>query len=132
MPHAKLNGQPVIHVGIGYLLEGCSASLNRKFLQVLIRCIVFCSAVRKPLRAAKNTNAGLRDQRAALNVRTQTPVGDPALTSWSNAVFYDDIASFRADLENVVAIDQSVSERSIGLHIVSYEGKQEVPFQKAM
>ena len=44
----------------------------------------------------------------------------------------DNIGAFGGDPENIVAIGQSVGASSIGLHIVSYEGKQGVPFQKAM
>ena len=44
----------------------------------------------------------------------------------------DNIGAFGGDPENVVAIGQSVGGLAIGLHLVSYQGKHGVPFQKAM
>lgn len=44
----------------------------------------------------------------------------------------DSIAAFGGDPGNVLAVGQSIGASSIGLHIVSYNGKQGVPFQKAM
>lgn len=44
----------------------------------------------------------------------------------------DKIAPFGGDPGNVVAVGQSVGASSIGLHIVSYDGKQGIPFQKAV
>lgn len=54
------------------------------------------------------------------------------LTSWENPGVRDNIAPFGGDPENIVAIGQSVGASSIGLHIVSYDGKRGDPFQKAM
>lgn len=93
---AKLNGQPVIYVGINYRLG------------------IFGYATTKALRAAKQANAGLRDQRAAFN--------------WVR----DNIEAFGGDPGNVVAVGQSVGAMAIGLHLLSYSGTQGVPFQKAV
>ena len=93
---AKLNNQPVIYVGINYRLG------------------IFGYATSKALRASKQANAGLRDQRTAFN--------------WVR----DNIETFGGDPGNVVAVGQSVGAMSIGLHLLSYSGTQGVPFQKAV
>lgn len=93
---AKLNGQPVIYVGINYRLG------------------LFGYAANKALRVSKQTNVGLRDQRAAFD--------------WVR----NNIEAFGGDPENIVAIGQSVGAMAIGLHLVSYGGNQGVPFHKAM
>lgn len=92
----RLNGQPVIYVGINYRLG------------------IFGYAVNEALRAAKQTNVGLRDQRAAFD--------------W----VHENIEAFGGNPGNVVAVGQSVGAMAIGLHLVSYSGTQGVPFQKAM
>lgn len=93
---AKSNGQPVIYVGINYRLG------------------IFGYAANKALKAAKQANAGLRDQRTAFN--------------WVR----DNIEAFGGDPGNVVAVGQSVGAMSVGLHLLSYSGTQGVPFQKAV
>ena len=93
---AKLNEQPVIYVGINYRLG------------------IFGYATSKALRAAKQANAGLRDQRTAFN--------------WVR----DNIEAFGGDPGNVVAVGQSVGAMAIGLHLLSYSGTRGVPFQKAV
>ena len=100
---------------------------------ILIVHIVFGFATNKPLKAVKNTNAGLRDQRAAFEceyissldiMAVLIPTGYPGVR--------DNIAPFGGDSGNIVAVGQSVGASSIGLHIVSYDGTQGVPFHKAM
>lgn len=67
---AKSNGQPVIYVGINYRLGG---TLDRPFTTFAVWLFtdnrVFGYATNKALRAAKQANAGLRDQRAAFECK---------------------------------------------------------------
>nr|AIF75063.1 carboxylesterase [Daldinia eschscholtzii] len=93
---AAADGQPVIYVGINYRLG------------------IFGFAISKALIEAKHTNAGLRDQRAALE--------------WVR----DNIESFGGDPQRVTAVGQSVGASDISLQLVAFEGKYDVPFQQAM
>lgn len=85
------------------------------------------------LKAAKHTNAGLRDQIVAFECEHVDMLNESmALTLQQNTGVRDNIAAFGGDPDNVIAIGQSVGANAIGMHIVSYEGKRGVPFQKAM
>ncbi|KAI1205860.1 alpha/beta-hydrolase [Annulohypoxylon truncatum] len=93
---AATDGQPLIFVGINYRLG------------------FFGFATSKALIDAKHTNAGLRDQRAALE--------------WVR----DNIENFGGDPQHVTAIGQSVGASDISLQLTAFEGKQDVPFQQAI
>ena len=93
---AELNGQPVVFVGINYRLG------------------IFGYATNRALRETKQGNAGLRDQRAALD--------------W---IRYN-VETFGGDPSKVTVVGDSVGASSIGLHITSYAGERGVPFQKAI
>ncbi|KAJ5706967.1 alpha/beta-hydrolase [Penicillium malachiteum] len=93
---AFASGGPLIYVGINY------------------RLVLFGFATSKTMIEMKQTNAGLRDQRAALE--------------WIR----DNIEAFGGDPSRVTAIGQSVGASDIGLHLVSYNGTRGVPFQQAM
>ncbi|KAJ6014578.1 carboxylesterase [Penicillium herquei] len=93
---ASASGRPLIYVGINYRLG------------------FFGFATSKTMIERKQTNAGLRDQRAALE--------------WIR----DNIEVFGGDPNRVTAIGQSVGASDIGLHLVSYNGTRGVPFQQAM
>ncbi|KAI0546956.1 lipase [Xylaria curta] len=93
---AALDGQPFIFVAINYRLG------------------FFGFATSSAMIASKQTNAGLRDQRAALE--------------WVR----DNIQYFGGDPQKVTAIGQSVGASDIALHLTSFEGKRGVPFQQAI
>ncbi|KAL4995867.1 Alpha/Beta hydrolase protein [Aspergillus recurvatus] len=94
--HAVDNGRPVIYVGINYRLG------------------LFGFATSKTLIERKDTNVGLRDQRAALK--------------WIS----NNIEAFGGDPDRVTAIGQSVGASDIGLQLTAFGGKQEVPIQQAL
>ncbi|KAL4803297.1 lipase [Aspergillus unguis] len=87
--------RPVVYAGINYRLG------------------FFGFATSKALVERKETNAGLRDQRAALH--------------WIR----DNIAAFGGDPERVTVIGQSVGACDIGLHMLASDGK-DIPFQRAI
>ncbi|KAL5047761.1 hypothetical protein BDW71DRAFT_196533 [Aspergillus fruticulosus] len=91
------DGRPVVYVGINYRLG------------------MFGFATSKTLIERKDTNVGLRDQRAALNLWTR-----------------DNIDAFGGDPDRVTAIGQSVGASDIGLQLTAFGGKQEAPFQQAL
>ncbi|KAI1384570.1 lipase [Hypoxylon trugodes] len=93
---AVADGQPLIFVAINYRLG------------------FFGFAISKALIDAKQTNAGLHDQRRALE--------------WVR----DNIEAFGGDPDKVTAVGQSVGAADISLHLASYEGKRGVPFQQAI
>ncbi|KAI1135034.1 alpha/beta-hydrolase [Hypoxylon sp. FL0543] len=92
---AAADGQPLIFVGINYRLG------------------FFGFAASKALLKAKHTNAGLRDQRAALE--------------WVR----DNIEHFGGDPQRVTAVGQSVGASDIGLQLIAFGGEH-VPFQQAI
>ncbi|KAI1114929.1 alpha/beta-hydrolase [Nemania sp. NC0429] len=93
---AAADGQPIIFVAINYRLG------------------LFGFATGAAMIASKQTNAGLRDQRAALE--------------W----VHDNIQHFGGDPHKVTAIGQSVGASDIALHLTSFGGKRGVPFQQAV
>ncbi|KAL4939576.1 hypothetical protein BDV06DRAFT_224896 [Aspergillus oleicola] len=90
------DGRPLIYAAINYRLG------------------FFGFANSKTLIEKKETNAGLRDQRAALE--------------WIR----DNIEAFGGDHNRVTVIGQSVGASDIGLHLTAYGGEKGVPFQQAM
>ncbi|OTA97448.1 hypothetical protein M434DRAFT_26753 [Hypoxylon sp. CO27-5] len=93
---ASADGQPLIFVGINYRLG------------------FFGFATSKALIEAKHTNAGLRDQRAALE--------------WVR----DNIEHFGGDPQCATAIGQSVGASDIGLQLTAFGGEHGVSFQQAI
>ncbi|KAE8154789.1 alpha/beta-hydrolase [Aspergillus avenaceus] len=93
---AAADGQPVVWVAINYRLG------------------FFGFATSKALVDAKHTNAGLRDQRAALE--------------WVR----DNIAAFGGDPHKVTVIGQSVGASDISLQLTAFAGKRGAPFQQAI
>ncbi|KXJ85849.1 putative lipase [Microdochium bolleyi] len=90
------NGMPVIHVTINYRLG------------------VFGFAQSASLKAEKSENAGLRDQRLAIE--------------WVR----DNIAAFGGDPENITIYGQSSGGFSVTAQILAYGGTKPVPFQKGI
>ncbi|KAJ5630201.1 uncharacterized protein N7484_010301 [Penicillium longicatenatum] len=93
---AAVDGLPLVYVGINYRLG------------------LFGFATSDALIATKDTNAGLRDQRTALE--------------WVR----DNIESFGGDPNRVTVIGQSVGASDIGLQLTAFGGDQDVPFQQAV
>ncbi|RDW83864.1 uncharacterized protein DSM5745_04190 [Aspergillus mulundensis] len=94
--HALAKGRPVIYVGINYRLG------------------LFGFATSTTLIERKETNVGLRDQRAGLH--------------WIR----DNIEAFGGNPNQVTVIGQSVGAADIGLQLVAYGGEEQVPFQQAL
>ncbi|SPO06786.1 related to para-nitrobenzyl esterase [Cephalotrichum gorgonifer] len=90
------NGLPVLHVAINYRLG------------------FFGFATSDSLLAEGSGNAGMRDQRLALE--------------WIR----DNIANFGGDPERVTIFGQSSGGLAVGLHLLSYGGSKPVPFQRAI
>ncbi|KAJ5822856.1 Carboxylesterase type B [Penicillium robsamsonii] len=93
---AAADGQPLVYVGINYRLG------------------LFGFATSEALIERKDTNAGLRDQRVALE--------------WVR----DNIESFGGDPNRVTVIGQSVGASDIGLQLTAFGGDQDVPFQQGV
>ncbi|KAL4954956.1 Alpha/Beta hydrolase protein [Aspergillus filifer] len=90
------DGRPLIYAGINYRLGFFGFATSKAFIE------------------KKETNAGLRDQRAALE--------------WIR----DNIEAFGGDPNRVTAVGQSVGASDIGLHLTAFGGEKRVPFQQAM
>ncbi|KAL3458698.1 alpha/beta-hydrolase [Aspergillus heterothallicus] len=93
---ASADGQPLIYVAINYRLG------------------LFGFATSEALIERGETNAGLRDQRAALE--------------WVQ----DNIEAFGGDPDRVTAIGQSVGSSDIGLQLLAFGGAKGAPFQQAV
>ncbi|KAL2828201.1 Alpha/Beta hydrolase protein [Aspergillus cavernicola] len=93
---AAADGRPLIYVGINYRLG------------------LFGFATSKAMIERKETNAGLRDQRAALE--------------WVR----NNIKAFGGDPNRVTVVGQSVGASDLGLQLMAFGGAQDVPFQQAM
>ncbi|KAJ5783754.1 uncharacterized protein N7518_009431 [Penicillium psychrosexuale] len=93
---AAADGLPLVYVGINYRLG------------------LFGFATSGALIERKDTNAGLRDQRTALE--------------WVR----NNIESFGGDPNRVTVIGQSVGASDIGLQLTAFGGNQDVPFQQAV
>ncbi|KAH9866554.1 hypothetical protein J1614_008244 [Plenodomus biglobosus] len=90
------NGDPVIHVAINYRLG------------------FFGFANSGTLKNEGSENAGLRDQRAAIE--------------WVR----DNIEAFGGDPENITIFGQSSGGLAIGMHILAYGGTKPLPFQRGI
>lgn len=90
------NGLPIIHVGMNYRLG------------------FFGFAQSDALKAERSNNAGLRDQRLAME--------------WVR----DNIAQFGGDPSKITVFGQSSGGLAVGMHILSFGGKQPVPFHNAI
>ncbi|KAH6857129.1 Alpha/Beta hydrolase protein [Chaetomium sp. MPI-CAGE-AT-0009] len=90
------NGLPVIHVAMNYRLG------------------FFGFAQSDALRSEGSANAGLRDQRLAME--------------WVR----DEIAQFGGDPDKITIFGQSSGGLSVGMHIMAYGGAKPAPFQQAI
>lgn len=90
------NGQPVIHVSINYRLG------------------IFGFAQSDALKVEGSENAGLRDQRLALEWVQQN------------------IAGFGGDPDNITIHGQSSGGLAVGMQIMAYGGSKPAPFHKAI
>ncbi|KAI8942003.1 hypothetical protein NX059_000111 [Plenodomus lindquistii] len=90
------NGDPIIHVAMNYRLG------------------FFGFANSGTLKSEGSENAGLRDQRAAIE--------------WVR----DNIEAFGGDPENITICGQSSGGLAIGMHILAYGGAKPLPFQRGI
>ncbi|KAF2846439.1 alpha/beta-hydrolase [Plenodomus tracheiphilus IPT5] len=90
------NGDPVIHVAMNYRLG------------------FFGFANSGTLRSEGSENAGLRDQRAAVE--------------WVR----DNIEAFGGDPDNITIFGQSSGGLAVGMHILAYGGTKPLPFQRGI
>ncbi|KAH8882006.1 putative lipase [Thozetella sp. PMI_491] len=90
------NGLPVIHVGLNYRLN------------------VFGFARSVALQSERSENAGLKDQRLALE--------------WVR----DNIVKFGGDPNRITIFGQSSGATSVGLQSLAYGGRKAIPFQRAI
>lgn len=90
------NGDPIIHVAMNYRLG------------------FFGFANSGALKAERSENAGLRDQRAAIE--------------WVR----DNIERFGGDPENITIFGQSSGGLAIGMQILAYGGSKPLPFQRGI
>lgn len=112
--HALGSGEEILYEPDGLLRQ---AGLDRQqlvFVAINYRLGFFGFATGRAMVEAGQTNAGLRDQRAALE--------------WVR----DHIADFGGDPAQVTAIGQSVGGSDIGLQMTAFGGARGVPFQKAV
>ncbi|KAJ5756082.1 carboxylesterase [Penicillium manginii] len=93
---AGQKGYPVIYVAMNY------------------RVGIFGFAATQTLNESRSLNAGLRDQRLALE--------------WVQ----EHIASFGGDPDNVTIFGESDGATGVGLQITAYGGKEKAPFQRAI
>ncbi|KAL7939009.1 Alpha/Beta hydrolase protein [Trichoderma chlorosporum] len=90
------NGLPIMHVRMNYRLG------------------LFGFAQSDALKGERSNNAGLRDQRLAME--------------WVR----DNIAHFGGDPSKITVFGQSSGGLAVGMHILSFGGKQPVPFRNAI
>ncbi|KAJ5972734.1 Carboxylesterase type B [Penicillium vulpinum] len=93
---AAADGLPLVYVGINYRLGFFGFATSGAMIET------------------KDTNSGIRDQRAALE--------------WVR----DNIGSFGGDPNRVTVIGQSVGASDIGLQLTAFGGDQNVPFQQGV
>ncbi|ETS78995.1 hypothetical protein PFICI_08848 [Pestalotiopsis fici W106-1] len=112
--HALGSAYEVLYTPDGIVRQAATDGRPLIFVAINYRLGIFGFATSEALREAKQTNVGLRDQRAALE--------------WVR----DNIEIFGGDPEQVTAIGHSVGASDIGLHLTSYGGTKGVPFQSAV
>ncbi|KAI2891886.1 hypothetical protein CBS63078_9585 [Aspergillus niger] len=112
--HALGSASDILYNPEGLLQEAVAAGKPLIYVGINYRLGFFGFATSKAMIAKKQTNAGLRDQRAALE--------------WVR----DNIEAFGGDPSRVTAIGQSVGASDIGLHLTSFNGTKGVPFRRAI
>ncbi|GKZ58560.1 hypothetical protein AnigIFM49718_004385 [Aspergillus niger] len=112
--HALGSASDILYNPEGLLQEAVAAGKPLIYVGINYRLGFFGFATSKAMIAKKQTNAGLRDQRAALE--------------WVR----DNIETFGGDPSRVTVIGQSVGASDIGLHLTSFNGTKGVPFRRAI
>ena len=106
-------GTPIIHVAINYRL-GCKSSISEN-VQIPDKCpSVFGFAQSGALRQEQSENAGLRDQRAAIE--------------WVR----DNIKYFGGDGDRITIHGQSSGGLAVGMQLLAYGGEKELPYQQGI
>ncbi|KAJ5732621.1 carboxylesterase [Penicillium malachiteum] len=112
--HALGSASEILYTPDGLIQEASTSGRSLIYVGINYRLGLFGFATSKTMIKMKQTNAGLRDQRAALE--------------WIR----DNIEAFGGDPDRVTAIGQSVGASDIGLHLVSYNGTRGSPIQQAI
>ncbi|KAJ5928271.1 lipase [Penicillium verhagenii] len=112
--HALGSASDILYHPDGLVQEAAISEKPLIYVAINYRLGFFGFATSHAMIENKQTNAGLRDQRAALE--------------WVK----DNIEAFGGDSNRVTAIGQSVGASDIGLHLISFDGTRGVPFQQAM
>lgn len=107
------HGDPIIHVAMNYRL-GCKLKRRNQGNSQLTTLIVFGFANSGALKTERSENAGLRDQRAAIE--------------WVR----NNIESFGGDPENITIFGQSSGGLAVGMHVLAYGGTKPLPFQRGI
>ncbi|KAJ6456566.1 lipase [Mycena vitilis] len=112
--HALGSGYDILYEPDGLVKQAAADDQPLIFVAINYRLGFFGFATGEAMVKAKQTNAGLRDQRAALE--------------WVR----DNIESFGGDPHRVTAIGQSVGASDISLQMTAFGGEQGAPFQQAI
>ncbi|KAJ7601598.1 lipase [Mycena polygramma] len=112
--HALGSGYEVLYEPDGLVKQAAADGQPLVFVAINYHLGFFGFATGEAMVKAKQTNAGLRDQRVALE--------------WIR----DNIESFGGDPRRVTAIGQSVGASDISLQMTAFGGEQGVPFQQAI
>ena len=106
------NGSPIMHVEINYRLNGQMPRWSPSVSCAADRFAVFGFAQTDALISETSANAGIRDQRLALD--------------W----IQQNIAAFGGDSSKVTIHGQSSGGLSMGMQVLAYGGTKPVPFQQ--
>ncbi|CAI7590119.1 unnamed protein product [Penicillium glandicola] len=112
--HALGSASDILYEPDGLVKLAAADGLPLVYVAINYRLGLFGFATSEALIERKETNAGLRDQRAALE--------------WVR----DNIESFGGDPNRVTVIGQSVGASDIGLQLMAFGGDQDVPFQQGV
>ncbi|KAL2844687.1 alpha/beta-hydrolase [Aspergillus pseudodeflectus] len=112
--HALGSGSDILYEPDGLVGQSSTDGTPLIYVAINYRLGLFGFATSRELIERKETNAGLRDQRAALE--------------WVR----DNIESFGGDPNQVTAIGQSVGSSDIGLQLLAFGGAEGAPFQQAV
>ncbi|PLB55452.1 alpha/beta-hydrolase [Aspergillus steynii IBT 23096] len=112
--HALGSGSDILYTPDGLVEQAAADNQHLIYVAINYRFGLFGFATSKAMIEAGQANAGLRDQRAALE--------------WVR----DNIEVFGGDPSKVTVLGQSVGASDIGLHLTAFDGTQGVPFQQAI
>ncbi|KAI9368166.1 Alpha/Beta hydrolase protein [Aspergillus egyptiacus] len=112
--HALGSASDILYEPDGLVKLAAADRLPLVYVGINYRLGLFGFATSRAMIEQKDTNAGLRDQRAALE--------------WVR----DNIEAFGGDPNRVTVVGQSVGASDIGLQLTAFGGDRDVPFQRAV